>query len=223
MLLLIEESHKKSSDSNLLSSMNSMINLKQANFTSFPLWFSEFTTKSKEFTSLLVAASSTKEEVVGHLLKCIVLNNIDPIFFQYTIYGIQSAKKPMTLAEISEDLMGFYNNNTIVGDSEKISALSASTTSPSNNINSQPKKHLQKCKCERCGEDFPKAIDKRTHRHFKICKACATKAWNEAHAKSDTKTPEPGSDKDKKTKGSKASKAMNGASAVSSSEESTEE
>jgi hypothetical protein len=215
MLLLMDESHKKSSDSNLLSSMNTMLNLRQVNFTSFPMFFADFMSKSKEFTSLLLAASSTKEEVVGHLLKCIMLNNINQEYFKYTIFGVQSSKKPMSLSDLSELLTVFYNNNTTIGEPDKVSALTASLSPPSPST-SKPKKII-KSKCEKCNKEFAKTIDKRTSKPFKICKPCATENWKENQVKLlETKTSEPGASK--KQTGSKASNAMNGALAVSSDE-----
>ena len=215
MLILIELSHNKSSDSNLLTCVNNVSKSNQAGFSNYATYYADFTTKSNEFRTMIMSSAKTQEETVDQLLKCFLLNNIDPDYFKHTINVVQSSKSSITLTDLAETLMNFYNNNTGDTVTPKTSALIA--TAPSKNTEPSV------TKCSKCKKDFEKVLNFKSKQFFKMCKTCYEKEKEKKSSEpvtiageiksASSKEPKPSSKKNR----SKAAKAMSGVSDESSS------
>ena len=217
MLILIELSHNKSSDSNLLTCVNNVSKSNQAGFTNFATFYADFTIRSNEFRTMLMSSAKTQEETVDQLLKCFLLNNIDPEYFKHTINVVQSSKSSISLTDLSETLMNFYNNNSGDTATPKTSALIA--TAPAKTEHSL-------VKCAKCKKDFEKVLNFRSKQFFKLCKTCYDKekekrssepGIEETKSVPETKSTISKSSSSKKKSRSKAAKAMSGVSDESSS------
>ena len=185
LLKLIEITHKLSDNGSVVQSFNDVLNCKQTNFLGYP----EFITKFHQLTTtssqrMAQKPTTESEALLNKIWKCILINNIDKVFFQYVLQTFNSLDVELEFSQVTSRLMTYYKN------------------APSSiaHANAFQKAHKPKVegKCKTCSKVCMLNINTITNKPFAICAECHAASKRKGSATDSTKKEDDPTKKEKK-------------------------
>jgi hypothetical protein len=108
MLKLIDQTHKLTDDANMQASINNLYICKQANYSSYPTFISEYRRLSKVMHDMFIPTNTTTaEELFDNIIKSFLINNVDQTQFAFIINSIHASTTPVTLDQLMDRLMNY--------------------------------------------------------------------------------------------------------------------